>query len=130
MATLDPDARVAVSDVEDIIDTDLTDGQINAFINTAHRFIQANLLGVGLSADILTQIELWLAAHFLAIRDQRVESESVGGEWSAKYQGKTAMGFQATLYGQQALTLDSSGTLASVGLKRVTFEVYSEEDSV
>jgi hypothetical protein len=129
MATLDPDARVSVADVQEIIDTNLTEAQINAFINSAHYYVQENLLNKGLSANILAQIELWLSAHFLAIRDQRVESESVAGEWQAKYQGKTGMGFEATTYGQQALMLDTTGTLASAGLKPVTFEVYSEQDS-
>jgi hypothetical protein len=129
MATLDPDARVEPDEVKEIIDTSLTDSQINAFINSAHYLIQANLLNKGLSANILTQIELWLSAHFLAIRDQRVESEGVAGEWQARYQGKTGMGFSATTYGQQALLLDTTGTLASAGLKAITFEVYSEQDS-
>lgn len=129
MATLDPDARVEPDEVKEIIETDLTDSLINAFINSAHYFIQENLLNKGLSANILTQIELWLSAHFLAIRDQRVESESIAGEWQAKYQGKTGMGFEATTYGQQALMLDTTGTLASAGLKAITFEVYSEQDS-
>lgn len=129
MATLDSSARIEPDELREIIDTDLGDSILNAFINSAHYFIQENLLGKGLSANILTQIELWLSAHFLAIRDQRVESEGVAGEWQARYQGKTAMGFEATTYGQQALALDTSGTLASVGLKAVTFEVYSEQDS-
>lgn len=130
MATIDPDARVSADDVKEIIETSLTDSQINAFINTAHHHVQDNLLNKGLSASKLTQIELWLSAHFLAIRDQRVESEGVAGEWQARYQGKTGMGFEATTYGQQALMLDTTGTLASSGLKPVTFEVYSERDSV
>jgi hypothetical protein len=130
MATLDPDARVDADEVGEIIETDLSDSLVNAFINTAHYFIQENLLDKGLSADILTQIELWLSAHFLAIRDPRVESEGIAGEWQARYQGKTGMGFEATTYGQQALMLDTTGTLASAGLKAVTFEVYSEQDSV
>lgn len=128
MATLDPDARVDAGGVKEIIETSLADTLINAFINTAHHLVQEDLLNKGLSSDLLTEIELWLAAHFLAIRDKRVEKESVGNEWSATYQGKTKMGFEATTYGQQALMLDTTGSLAAIGLKRATFEVYSEQD--
>jgi len=129
MAALDPDARIEPDRLREIIETDLADSVVNAFINSAHYYVQDNLLNKGLSATALTQIKLWLSAHFLAIRDQRVESEGVAGEWQARYQGKTGMGFEATTYGQQALMLDTTGTLASAGLKAVTFEVYSEQDS-
>lgn len=129
MAALDPEARVSPDEVKEIIETDLAGDELNVFINTAHYLVQENLLNKGLSANILTQIELWLSAHYLAIRDQRVEEEWVGGEWKAKYQGKTAMGFEATTYGQQALMLDTSGSLVSIGLKRAIVEVYSERDS-
>lgn len=127
MATLLADARVDADDVKEIVDTDLTDVQINAFINTAHRYVDANLLGKSLDADTLTDIELWLSAHFLSMRDPRVSSVSANG-LSASYQGKTGEGLKATLYGQQALALDASGTLASLGQKRAVFEVWSEKD--
>jgi hypothetical protein len=130
MATLVPTARVTPDDVLEIIETELSHSIINAFINTGHQMVQSTLLNKGLSADTLTEIEKWLSAHFLAIRDQRVESEAVGGEWQVRYQGTTGMGLQATTYGQMALTLDTSGSLATMnaGLKVATFEVYAENN--
>lgn len=115
----------------DIIDTDLEEGQINAFINTANNLVTAKLGSSGLDAAILHDIELWLSAHFLCMRDMRARSESIAGEYSVTYQGETKMGFEATLYGQQALALDYTGTLATAGaaLKRAYIEVFSEADS-
>lgn len=124
MATLLATARVDADDVKEIIDTNLTDDQINAFINGANLLVQAKLLDKNLGDDLLTEIEKWLAAHFLSTRDQRVEREKVGGEWEATYQGKTEMGLDATTYGQQAKALDWSGTLATLGLKSISLEVY------
>ncbi len=127
MATLNSDARVNAYEVKEIIDTDLSDIQINNFINAAHLLVvQIDLAGVGLAELLLKEIERWLAAHFLAIRDQRVQKESVGGEWSAEYQGKTDMGLKSTTYGQQALALDTSGKLAALGQKAAGFTVYSQ----
>jgi hypothetical protein len=128
MATLDPNARTTVPLVKEIIETDLADSIINSFINSAHYLVQAKLVDTeaGLSASQLADIEMYLAAHFMAIsRERQVESEAVGGEWQAKYQGKTDMNLQATLYGQQALLMDTSGKLATLGKQRATFKVFT-----
>lgn len=129
MATLNENARSTPDSVKDIIDTNLTDGQISAFINTAYQLVTQKLSSSGLGDDLLTEIETYLAAHLLSLRDQRVERESIAGEYSATYQGKTGMGLEATLYGQQVLLLDTTGSMAKLGLKKATFEVISEADS-
>ncbi len=120
----DPDAGVLVSAerVMDIIDTSLTTAQVNAFINTAHSIVTLNLSAKGLTNATLAQIELWLAAHLLSIRDQRKKAIKVD-DVSVTYQGETGMGLKATLYGQQALALDYTNTLASLGQKRASFQV-------
>lgn len=126
MAQLNDDARVNVADVKDIIDTTLTKGQIHAFINGAHQIVLDNLTGEGLSEETLTEIERYLSAHLLALRDQQVQSERIGSEYQATYQGKTDKGFEATFYGQTAVSLDPSGKLAEAGLllKQSSFRVH------
>jgi len=103
----------------DIISTTLTEEQINAFINTAHHVVDANLSATGLDGDLLTDIELWLSAHFLAVRDQRASEERFT-DYSVKYQGQSGLGLQSTTYGQQVLALDFTGTLAAMGQKKAT----------
>lgn len=130
MADLNASVRTTAEAVREIIDTDLTTGQIHAFINSAYFFVTAQLVGKGLSSDQLADIECWLAAHFLATRDQRVERETIGDEYQATYQGKSGMGLQATTYGQMAIALDTSGTLLKQGqgVKTASLRVISEYD--
>ena len=100
------------------------------FIATATLVVTEELADQGLSDDRLTQIELYLAAHFAALNDPRMESEEIGGEYKSKVQGKTEMNLDATFYGQTAKLLDTSGTLAQLGagLKKARLTVISERD--
>lgn len=116
-------ARIQATDLEDIFDTDLTAIQLNAFIAGAHVIVNENLVGKGLSEALLTEIEKWLAAHLASIRDQRVQSENIAGEYSVTYQGKTGLGLDATLYGQMVKQFDHTGTLATLGQKRASITV-------
>lgn len=127
MAEVVTGSRITVNDLVEIFDTTLTESQLGAFINSAHNLIQANLLNIGLGETILTEIHKYLAAHFASLRDQRLQSERVA-DVSYNYQGKTDMGFQSTFYGQMALALDTSGTLASLALKPATFIVFDTPD--
>jgi hypothetical protein len=122
MAERDTNARATVDQVKDVISTTLTDGQINAFINTAHRMVQNRLSGKGLSEETLGEIEVWLAAHFLSARDQR-KKQVKADDVAVTYQGETGMGLQSTVYGQQAMILDPTNTLASTSQKRATFHM-------
>lgn len=125
MAVRSSDARITAADVQEIFDTAAEAGVINAFINTAHTFIEANMSGSNLGDAILTEIEKYLAAHFLALRDPRLKSESIAGEYSATYQtGKPGDGLLSTDYGQTAVALDTSGTLDRLNLKKATFKVF------
>lgn len=64
--------------------------------------------------DRLALIEKWLSAHFYACSNPRLASESIGGVISESYQQKVDLGFHLTSYGQQAMLLDTSGTLAAM----------------
>jgi hypothetical protein len=66
-----------------------------------------------LNAALLKQIELYLAAHFYALRDPQYQQETTLRA-GARYQGQTGMGLDATWWGQQAKVLDVSGYLASL----------------
>ena len=114
MAEATTGIRVEAGDVREIFSTEMTADQINSFINMAHRFIDANLLSVGLAASTLVDIELLLSAHFCSLNDPRMKSENVAGEWSFTVQGETGMFLDATFYGQQAKLLDSTGTLDKI----------------
>jgi hypothetical protein len=129
MSIVNVNATTTPDELKEILETDLSDAILNAFINAAYTFRIEYLASAGLSAAALAEIEKWLAAHFAAVSRQRQEeSENIAGEYSVKYTGKTDMFLSSTLYGQMALSFDPSGTLASVGLKGVEFDVYVTSD--
>lgn len=120
--------------VKEIIDTDLADAVINAFINTAYyqAYALTGQLGACGGTDAQCDIIKYLAAHYIAMtRERQVKSEAVGkGEWSVTYMGQDGLNLNATTYGQTAIALDCSGALASAaaGLKKATFAVVAYED--
>lgn len=87
------------------------------FIQTAASLIRkiesANIVLGVLTSDDLTIIEKWLAAHFYGHADQFNASRRTDRA-SGVFQGKTAMVFNSTQYGQAALGLDTTGTLADI----------------
>lgn len=109
-------ARVSDSEVKSILDTTI---DTTPFITTASLVVDEELDSSGLSEARLTQIELYLAAHFACLMDPRVASESVDGA-SNTYEGKTGMGLDRTSYGQQVKLLDTSGALVSMDQKKAS----------
>jgi len=69
----------------------------------------------------LTQIELYLSAHFASVR-QRQLTEEVLGDASRKYTGKFGTGLDATQYGQTAQALDYLGGLSNAGKGAIVFQ--------
>ena len=65
--------------------------------------------------DDLELIERWLAAHFAAITNPQLTSKSLGSASSSFQKGTVGESLRATLFGQQALALDTSGCLDGFG---------------
>lgn len=129
MADIPTEARANVNDVKLIIETDLDDDQIQAFITTAHLLVVDRIEGQGSSEATMTQVEQYLAAHFLSLRDPRVETEKIGGEYQAKYQvGDLGEGLASTVYGQTALALDDTGLLVQSSMKKAGFIIHGTND--
>lgn len=107
-------ARVTDGDVKEILDTDI---DTTAFIIAANLIVTDKLASSGLSTTHLKEIERWLAAHLACTNDKRSQSEKLGAA-EATYEGKTGLGLDSTSYGQQVKLLDTTGTLARLGMKR------------
>lgn len=105
--------RATNEEVKEIISTDLTAEQIAPFLRAANKMVDALLIEQGYSAGLLMEIECWLAAHFVAIRDPQITKEKIG-DAEATYQGKFGEGLRGTSYGQQVLILDHKGTFAEL----------------
>jgi len=125
--------RVIPAEVKEILSTDLTDPTITAYINAANATVTSL---VGSNADLTTaqlkEIERWLAAHLIACTRERQIAKENAGQAGATYDGKSDMGLDATLYGQQVKLLDTTGTFATlestVGLKSASIYAVTSFD--
>jgi hypothetical protein len=121
-----PTRPVTPADVREILQTSLTDPQLEAFILPANAVVEAHLVGEDCMTDeLLFEIERWLAAHFASIRDKasRVTSEKIG-DAEETYGNKTGFGLNYTPYGQQVKFLDCTGNLDTLDetKRKVIFE--------
>lgn len=100
---------------------ELTDGiEATPFIEVASSLVDRHCATAKDSDDNdyytsaeLELIERWLSAHFYAIRENRAASEGAGPVQETK-QYKVGFYFTNTMYGQQALMLDSYGGLQTL----------------
>lgn len=111
---------MAVSDsqVKAVIDTarDTT-----PFITNATTFTTQVLSGKGLSSDMIDLITLYLAAHFVCLTEESGGlKRSRMGEADETYRipGDKDTGLAFTRYGQQAMILDTTGTLAAISTNK------------
>ena len=109
--------RTTDAAVQGIIDTDATI-PLTPFIETANNLVTELCTATppGYDATKLELIERWLSAHFYAVRDPRTVAETAGSV-SDTFRGKVALHLDQTVYGQQAMLLDTFGNLASLNLR-------------
>lgn len=103
-------------------------------IRTAHSLmnyvVSKDTAGL-LTTDLKLEVETYLAAHFYSQAERAYESKSTGRS-SGTFEGRTDMGLRNSHYGQQAIALDVSGTLASISDGKRTLGVHwlgTAEDS-
>jgi hypothetical protein len=117
--------RVTGAELKELVATSKTEQVLeDNFIDTAHQFIEANLLGAGHSEAILKKIELYLAAHFLALTEELggLVRDTMGDSAQSMANVYKA-GLRSTRFGQVALDLDTSGTLARLATSMLRAEL-------
>jgi hypothetical protein len=119
--------RVTTDEVKEIIDTDLTDPRITAFITGASTVIDTNLADQNLDAAVLKEIERWLSAHYIALAFERQAIHEKAGPAEQRFADVFGMYLEDTTYGQTASSLDPTGILAGLGKKKIQFKAVSEE---
>ena len=109
-------ARVIAAEVLELLASSKDDEVIeSSFINTANIFVDTHLLSASHSDATLKQIELYLAAHFLCLSEEKGGMIlDKFGDATSEYQELYEAGFRSTRFGQQAIAFDTSGIL--VGL--------------
>lgn len=117
-------ARIEASSVRELIETSKTDEVIDTnFIDTAHQLVLEHLEGKGLSEGVLRLIELYLAAHFLALaEEQGAIMRDAYGDASTLFANVYEGGLKMTRFGQQAIAFDTTGTLAKLSTNKLRAE--------
>jgi len=103
--------RTTDSAVKAILDTQLN---TMPFIQTASVLVTTYLVPQGLPESLLAEIECWLAAHLVVIREPRTHQTRLGETAITYDTPQLGLGLESTPYGQTVLTLDVSGTLATL----------------
>lgn len=94
------------SDVQDLLDTDLTASEIGPFLTAAQRFVTDRLEDEDIADATLTEIEKYLAAHIVTARDPRL-TEAQRGDVRDRYQRDA----ETSEYLKIAIMLDTTGAL-------------------
>lgn len=120
--------RTNTAQVKEVFVTSLTDPRLQALIDMAHRLCDGALSDKGLSESQLSDIEVYLSAHLAAVSDRTSllagnAEEIKVGESTMKFESSSFFGgrLNSTTYGQQAILLDTTGTLATLGKPRAQF---------
>lgn len=123
MAQLESSVRTNDGDVTDTLapeGTVLSNDEMHLHMNTAHHFVENEVSGHSdPSSSQLEDLERLLSAHFIRISDRDVDSQSVMDD-ERDYQGETGMNFEATLFGQQAMSIDPTGRLKQMNSSEST----------
>jgi len=102
-------ARTTAYKVQEVMETALTEAEINKIIEVSNRMVTNTLGSTSLAANVLIDIETYLTAHLIAIgKERQAISERINDIWIT-YQGKFGKGLEMTTFGQMVLILDTSG---------------------
>lgn len=119
--------RVTPAEVKAIMDdTVITDTIMGTYIIGANTLVNT-ALGTG-TTPILKEIERWLAAHLATITRERMAKKEEAGGAKIEYTGDYGMGLESTPYGQTVMILDTTGTLATLMLKKATIYAIKSFD--
>lgn len=105
-------ARITPIEVREVINTPPAATDLDPFIDLAHRLVNAQLLAHGIDEAILTDIERYLAAHFVAITYPPMVERSLPDARQTLEVPRGGRYLSGTRYGQMAILLDPTGTLA------------------
>lgn len=88
------------------------------FMQSANTIVDDFLSTSSLSTGSLKLIETYIAAHLYTVTEERgsLASETIG-DATEKYHNTYKAGFGSTRFGQQAIVLDTTGTLARESAK-------------
>lgn len=119
--------RIVEADLRSILKCGATVG-LAVFMDTANVLVDDLLGSSSLSAGALKLIETYLAAHLYTLTEERgsLASETFGDS-TERYHNVYKAGFNSTRFGQQAIVIDTTGTLARESAKADKAAIKSAE---
>jgi hypothetical protein len=101
-------ARISHYDVAEVLETDLDEAELMAFIEDAHRIVEDRCTPYSDDESALSAVETYLAAHLATAKEPRVTSGSHGGV-DIEYED------DPDRYWHKAVLLDPTNRLARPG---------------
>lgn len=122
--------RVTTDQVSSILIENPSSKDVQPFIDTASAVVDQVFTGITINSTLLAQIEKYLAAHFFHLSEPIIGTERIDTAWKEYSKGLLGEGLKFTEFGQQALALDFTGTLAKLSSTRPgsSFTVIGEQD--
>lgn len=119
-------ARTNTIQVKQIIDTALTDPEIDDIISFSNRMTTTILASASLTSAELKDIETYLTAHIIAItKERQTKEERVGDVWIKYYDHPTGW-LEQTTFGQTVMVMDTSGLFQKQAKKRASFKAINQ----
>lgn len=111
-------SRCTGDEVKAIINTSLTATEVEPFITSANMVVTGKC-GSYYTESELTEIEKWLSAHLVSVRDPSrsavIEQNAGGPSQKLQLTAASPKGLETTPYGQQVLFMDYLGKMADLG---------------
>jgi hypothetical protein len=109
-------------------ETELADTNIQAFITTAERFLEASSVSASVDINTVEELTKWLTAHYITATVERLAISEKAGPTEQKFANVYSKNLSSTPYGQTAITLDYSGILnqLSQGKRNIVFFAIPE----
>jgi hypothetical protein len=104
---------VTLRDIRNLIPTRLGDASVQTALNTALILVKNQSALMSVDSDTRDFLILYLAAHYVTVQAPRPSSMSLRGA-SESYQGQTGMSLKSSMFGQTAIAMDTTGTLAQL----------------
>jgi hypothetical protein len=98
-------AHITHHDVAEILETDLNEAELTAFIEDAHTIVQNRIADYTDDEDTLAAVETYLAAHLATAKEPRVATASHEG-------ADVELDADGNRYWHQAVLLDPTNRLA------------------
>ena len=120
-------SRVTPGEVSEIVETVLLDPVIQVWIDAANTIVTGASSCIGGDDALLAQVELYLAAHFIAINDissgATVKSDKIDNQATTYSVVELQGNINDSSYGRAANML-SNGCLLTIGQEAATVEFF------